>query len=37
MKYYVNVNTWIDEEDLLFQCKMAMYTKDCVMDAMREH
>lgn len=34
MKYYVNKNTWIDEEDLLFQCKMAMFTKDCVMDAM---
>jgi len=33
MKYYVNKNTWIDEEDLLFQCKMAMFTKDCVMDA----
>ena len=34
MKYYVNKNTWIDEEDLLFQCKMAMFTKDCVMDTM---
>ncbi len=34
MKYYVNKNTWIDEEDLLFQCKMAMFAKDCVMDAM---
>lgn len=37
MKYYVNKNTWIDEEDLLFQCKMAMFTKDCVMDAMWEY
>lgn len=37
MKYYVNKNTWIDEEDLLFQCKMAMFTKDCVMDAMWKH
>lgn len=37
MKYYVNKNTWIDEEDLLFQCKMAMFTKNCVMDAMWEY
>ena len=37
MKYYVNKNTWIDEEDLLFQCKMAMFTKACVMDAMWEY
>lgn len=37
MKYYVNKNTWIDEEDLLFQCKMAMFTKDCVIDAMWEY
>lgn len=37
MKYYVNKNTWIDKEDLLFQCKMAMFTKDCVMDAMWEY
>lgn len=37
MKYYVNKNTWINEEDLLFQCKMAMFTKDCVMDAMWEY
>jgi len=37
MKYYVNKNTWIDEEDLLFQCKMAMFTKDCVMDTMWEY
>ena len=37
MKYYVNKNTWIDEDDLLFQCKMAMFTKDCVMDAMWEY
>lgn len=37
MKYYVNKNTWIDEEDLLFQCKMATFTKDCVMDAMWEY
>lgn len=37
MKYYVNKNTWIDEEDLLFQCKMAMFTKNCVMDTMWEY
>lgn len=37
MKYYVNKKTWVDEEDLLFQCKMAMFTKDCVMDAMWGH
>lgn len=35
MKYYVNKNTWIDEEGLLFQCKMAMFTskiKICYLD-----
>lgn len=37
MKYYMNSKTWIDEEDLLFQCKMAMFTKNCVMDAMWEY
>lgn len=37
MKYYANTKTWISEEDLLFQCKMAMFTKDCVMDAMWEY
>lgn len=37
MKYYVNKETWISEEDLLFQCKMGMYTKNCVMDAMWEY
>ena len=37
MKYYANTKTWISEEDLLFQCKMAMFTKDCVMDAMFEY
>ena len=37
MKYYVDKKTWISEEDLLFQCKMAMFTKDCVMDAMWEY
>lgn len=37
MKYYVNKETWISEEDLLFQCKMGMYTRNCVMDAMWEY
>ena len=37
MKYYANTNTWVDEEDLIFQCKMALFTKDCVVDAMWEH
>ena len=37
MKYYVDKKTWISEEDLLFQCKMAMFTKECVMDAMWEY
>ena len=37
MKYYVNKNTLVDKEDLLFQCKMSMYIKNCVMDAMSEH
>lgn len=37
MKYYVNTNTWVDEEDLIFQSKMALFTKDCVLDAMWEH
>lgn len=37
MKYYANSNTWISEEDYIFQCKMAMFTKDCVVDAMWEH
>lgn len=37
MKYYVNKETWISEEDLLFQCKMGMYTKNCVIDAMWEY
>ena len=37
MKYYVNKKTWISEEDLLFQCKMAMFTKNCVLDAMWEY
>lgn len=37
MKYYANTNTWVDEEDYIFQCKMAMFTKDCVIDAMWEH
>lgn len=37
MKYYANTNTWVDEEDYIFQCKMAMFTKDCVVDAMWEH
>lgn len=37
MKYYVNTNTWVDEKDLIFQSKMALFTKDCVLDAMWEH
>ena len=37
MKYYANTNTWVDEEDYIFQCKMAMFTKDCVVDAMWEY
>ena len=37
MKYYTNTNTWVDEEDYIFQCKMALFTKDCVVDAMWEH
>lgn len=34
MKYYANTNTWVDEEDYIFQSKMALFTKDCVLDAM---
>lgn len=37
MKYYTNTNTWVDEEDLIFQSKMALFTKDCVLDAMWEY
>lgn len=37
MKYYVNSKTWIDEEDLIFQSKMALFTKDCVIDVMWEY
>lgn len=37
MKYYVNRKTWMDEEEFLFQCKLAMFTKDVALDAMWEY
>jgi hypothetical protein len=37
MKYYVNRKTWMDEEEFLFQCKMALFTKDVALDAMWEY
>lgn len=37
MKIYANKGTWLEMEEYLYQCKIALLTKDCVIDAMREH